>query len=50
MTYPEPETIMLCPVCDAELGNGDILYYNDMGECVGCEDCVDKRFVEDVIE
>ena len=38
-----------CPICGAELPSGSILYYRD-SECVGCEECVKTRYIEDVYE
>ena len=46
---PEPEYYE-CPICGEEIPYGSVLYYNNMGECVGCEECVTAKFVEDVYE
>lgn len=43
---PEEETYY-CPVCEEEIPYGTKLYFNEMGDCVGCEDCLSTRFVED---
>lgn len=44
---PEPEYYE-CPVCGDEIPYGTMLYFNRMGDCVGCEGCLGTRFVEDV--
>lgn len=49
LTPPEPEYYE-CPVCEAEISAGTELYFNDMGECVGCEECITTKYVEDYYE
>ena len=46
---PPDEEMYECPVCGAEIPNGTVLYYNG-NECVGCEECITTKFVEDVYE
>ena len=48
MINPPEDEMYECPICGAEIPNGTQLYYNDMGECVGCEECITTKFVEDV--
>ena len=47
---PPDEEMFVCPVCEEEIPYGTMLYYNEMGECVGCECCLTTKFVEDVYE
>lgn len=44
---PSEDDMYECPICGAEIPNGTMLYYRD-NECVGCEECVSTKFVEDV--
>ena len=46
---PEPEYYE-CPVCGEEIPYGTELFFNDMGECVGCEECLTRKYVEDYYE
>lgn len=46
---PEPDYYE-CPVCEREIPYGTLLFYNEMGECVGCEDCITTKYVEDYYE
>lgn len=43
---PEEEKIY-CPVCYAELGYGDKVYFIGR-EIIGCTECIRSEFVEDV--
>lgn len=45
---PEVETYT-CPVCGEEIEYGTYLYFND-NKCVGCEYCLERKFVEDVYD
>lgn len=45
---PPDEEYYECPICGEEIPYGTELYYDNMGNCVGCEECITKRFVEDV--
>lgn len=45
---PEPD-MYECPVCGEDIPYGTLLYYRD-NECVGCEHCLETKFVEDVYE
>lgn len=47
---PPDEEVYFCPVCEAEIASGTELYFNDSGECVGCEECLTTKYVEDVYE
>lgn len=47
---PPDEEMFNCPVCGEEIPYGTQLYYNSNKECVGCEHCLDTKFVEDVYE
>ena len=47
---PPDEKMYVCPVCEEEIPYGTELYYNEMGECVGCEYCLTTKLVEDVYE
>ena len=47
---PPEEEYYECPVCGAEIPYGTELFYNKMGDCVGCEECITTKFVEDVYE
>ena len=42
---PEPD-MYECPVCGEEIPYGTDLYFRD-GECVGCENCITTKCVED---
>ena len=46
---PPDDEMYECPVCGAEIPYGTELYFNG-SECVGCEECISRRFVEDVYE
>lgn len=46
---PEPDYYE-CPCCGAEIPVGTFLYYDESGNCVGCEECITMKFVEDVAE
>ena len=47
---PPDEETYECPVCGEEIPYGTYLYFNDMGDVVGCEYCISKRCVEDYME
>lgn len=47
---PEDDETYYCPVCEEEIPYGSKLYFNDMGDCVGCEYCITFHFVEDYYE
>ena len=47
---PPDEQVYECPVCEREIPYGTLLFYNEMGECVGCEECITTKYVEDYYE
>lgn len=47
---PPDEETFICPVCEQEISPGTELFFNDMGECVGCEECIARQYVEDYYE
>ena len=47
---PPDEETFICPVCEEEIPYGTELFFDMNGECVGCEECLTKKFVEDYRE
>lgn len=47
---PPEEKTYECPECEAELSPSAYLYFNNNGDCVGCEECIHPVFVEDYFE
>lgn len=47
---PPAENTYECPECGAEISPGTYLYFNDNGDCVGCEECIHTTFAEDYFE
>lgn len=47
--YPDcgPVSVGRCPICDAELYGSDTVYLAD-GQVVSCDDCVCRKYAEDV--
>lgn len=46
---PEPTTYE-CPICGHELTGGNVLYFDDNDDCIGCEDCIHTKYAEDYFE
>ena len=46
---PEP-TYYECPVCGEEITGGDKLYFDENGDCVGCDGCIATMYAEDYFE
>lgn len=49
-TEPPEEETYICPICGQEIPSGVRLFFNNMGECVGCEECLTAKYVEDYYE
>lgn len=47
---PPEENTYECPECGAEISPGTYLYFNDNGDCVGCEECIHTAFAEEYFE
>ena len=47
---PPYEETYECPVCESELSPGTLLYLNEYGDVIGCEECVHSVFAEDYFE
>lgn len=47
---PPDVTTYICPICEREIPSGTMLFYNEFGDCVGCEECITHKYVEDVYE
>ena len=46
---PDPE-YYICPVCGAELNSGSEVFVDEDGDIIGCEECVRRKYAEDVLE
>ena len=46
---PDHESSMKCPVCGAELGWGDKLYFDVGGNLAGCDECITTKYAEDYL-
>lgn len=45
--YPKPVQFPLCPICGEET---DTFIFNKFGECVGCDDCIERKDAWEEIE
>ncbi len=46
---PEYDAPFECPVCGAELGWGDKLYFDVGGNLAGCDECITTKYAEDYL-
>lgn len=47
---PPDEETFICPVCEREITYGTMLFFNEDNDCVGCEECLHTKYVEDYQE